>query len=154
MCADRCRRRVVSIAWVAFRCGTALLRSQVAGRRSQTTRSLKFRKKRARVERAVCSGASAGGFPMARAARRQILSRDNYRCTACGATSDLHVHHIAPRSEGGSHELSNLTTLCFACHERLHGVRKSDEKRSGFGDSEASETGIAASPRDSKPRAQ
>jgi 5-methylcytosine-specific restriction endonuclease McrA len=54
-----------------------------------------------------------------RAARRQAMQRDGNRCVECGSTQDLQVHHIVPRREGGSHELSNLITLCAACHERL-----------------------------------
>jgi 5-methylcytosine-specific restriction endonuclease McrA len=49
------------------------------------------------------------------------LRRDNYRCTACGATRDLEVHHIVPRRLGGPDEPANLITLCAACHSRLHG---------------------------------
>jgi len=61
-----------------------------------------------------------------------VLSRDGYRCTTCGATRDLHVHHIVPRREGGPDELSNLVTLCFTCHERLHAER--DVIEGGCGD--------------------
>ena len=57
---------------------------------------------------------------MARATRRLVLSRDNYRCTECGEARDLQVHHILPRRLGGPDEPSNLVTLCSACHDRLH----------------------------------
>jgi HNH endonuclease/RuvA, C-terminal domain len=30
------------------------------------------------------------------------------------------VHHIVPRSEGGSHEPTNLVTLCGAHHRAVH----------------------------------
>lgn len=33
----------------------------------------------------------------------------------------LTVHHIIPRSEGGSHDLVNLVTLCRPCHDLEHG---------------------------------
>jgi len=29
---------------------------------------------------------------------------------------ELHVHHVVPRSEGGTNDLSNLVTLCSRCH--------------------------------------
>ncbi|MCA9860509.1 MAG: HNH endonuclease [Thermomicrobiales bacterium] len=57
---------------------------------------------------------------MARATRRLVLKRDNYRCTHCGAIEDLEVHHIVPRSAHGSNAPTNLTTLCSACHAQLH----------------------------------
>jgi transposase len=55
--------------------------------------------------------------------RRLALERDHYSCRICGSTKTLHVHHIIPRRLGGKNELSNLITLCAACHERLE-IRK------------------------------
>lgn len=52
--------------------------------------------------------------------RKQVLERDGWKCTACGRTDHLHVHHIVPRSAGGSDELDNLTTLCVRCHSNQH----------------------------------
>jgi hypothetical protein len=52
--------------------------------------------------------------------RKQALQRDGYRCGNCGATENLHVHHIVPLSKGGSNSLSNLRTLCKNCHQKLH----------------------------------
>ncbi len=57
---------------------------------------------------------------MPRALRRLTLERDDYRCTVCGATEQLEVHHVVPRRAGGMDALSNLVTLCAACHEREH----------------------------------
>jgi 5-methylcytosine-specific restriction endonuclease McrA len=49
--------------------------------------------------------------------RTAVLKRDGYRCVNCGQTgTELHVHHIIPRSEGGTNDLSNLVTLCGKCH--------------------------------------
>jgi len=49
--------------------------------------------------------------------RTEVLKRDNYRCVNCGMTGkELHVHHVVPRSEGGTNDLSNLVTLCSRCH--------------------------------------
>ncbi|MCP4573194.1 MAG: HNH endonuclease, partial [bacterium] len=44
-----------------------------------------------------------------------------HRCRApgCGRTLFLEVHHKTRRARGGTHDPSNLITLCAACH-RLH----------------------------------
>jgi len=34
------------------------------------------------------------------------------------------VHHIRPISDGGTHEESNLMSLCASCHERIHQRKK------------------------------
>jgi hypothetical protein len=62
--------------------------------------------------------------------RAQVLKRDDYRCLACGrrpATNtdiELHVHHVAPFSEGGLTTKSNLITLCHTCHKGLEPHRE------------------------------
>ena len=33
------------------------------------------------------------------------------------------VHHIKPLAEGGTHERSNLISLCASCHARIHAER-------------------------------
>ena len=53
--------------------------------------------------------------------RFRIFDRDDYKCLACGRTSEhegviLHVDHILPRSKGGTDEDSNLQTLCSECN--------------------------------------
>ena len=51
------------------------------------------------------------------AIRTAVLKRDNYKCVNCNMTGkELHVHHIVPRSEGGTNDLFNLVTLCDDCH--------------------------------------
>lgn len=49
--------------------------------------------------------------------RARIYERDNFRCVKCGATHDLTLDHILPRSKGGTDALSNLQTLCRKCNE-------------------------------------
>ena len=56
-------------------------------------------------------------------ARKIVLARDNHRCVACGEVCDkgeADVHHLIPRSLGGSDEPSNLVTLCDGCHGAHH----------------------------------
>lgn len=73
------------------------------------------------------SGAPLAVGPTTRAvpakARRLVLSRDG-GCTidGCNSRYRLEVHHIVPRSRGGSHDLENLTTLCWWHHHvAVHG---------------------------------
>ncbi|WP_225968549.1 HNH endonuclease [Ensifer canadensis] len=45
--------------------------------------------------------------------RGLVLARDEYKCVSCAAkvkSRDADVHHLLPRSMGGSDELSNLVT--------------------------------------------
>ena len=56
------------------------------------------------------------------AVRAVVLARDQYRCQApgCGRTSFLEIHHVVPRSEGGTNRPENLVTLCGRCHHFAH----------------------------------
>jgi len=57
--------------------------------------------------------------PTPKKLRMQVLTRDGYRCCACGRSSadvELHVDHIVPVSKGGQDTLSNLQTLCKDCN--------------------------------------
>ncbi len=54
--------------------------------------------------------------------RRKTLDRDNHMCRLCGKQTGLAVHHLIPirffaTPEQGN-ELSNLVTLCRACHSK------------------------------------
>lgn len=58
---------------------------------------------------------------LALSTRFDILKRDQYRCRLCGAAARdgdhvrLEVDHIVARYRGGTDDVSNLWTLCFAC---------------------------------------
>jgi hypothetical protein len=56
------------------------------------------------------------------ATRRTVLRRDHLRCgvPGCRNARFLDVHHIRLSSEGGSHQVSNLITLCGAHHRAAH----------------------------------
>jgi len=48
-----------------------------------------------------------------------VLKRDHFSCVRRGASGvgvQLEVHHRFPFAKGGSDNLSNLETLCFACN--------------------------------------
>jgi 5-methylcytosine-specific restriction endonuclease McrA len=54
--------------------------------------------------------------------RQQVLRRDGWRCQACGAMSNLEVHHKEFRSRLGNDSEANLITLCTVCHSSAHDV--------------------------------
>lgn len=86
------------------------------------------------------NGWSQDGYPDDWDSRRKsVYARDGHKCQNCGAkggpigNTELHCHHIVPKSEGGSHDKSNLTTLCHDCHNEVHDhhVPKMSEVASG-----------------------
>lgn len=52
--------------------------------------------------------------------RQQVFQRDGWRCQACGAMSNLEVHHKQFRSHSGNDSELNLITMCAACHRKRH----------------------------------
>ncbi len=58
--------------------------------------------------------------------KQYIRARDNYTCQICGAKTtknkkvELEVHHIRPKSMGGTDDETNLVTLCKSCHDKVH----------------------------------
>jgi hypothetical protein len=54
--------------------------------------------------------------------RREVLARDRHQCRrkGCSHTRFLHLHHLVPRADGGTHKPENLVTLCGACHQLWH----------------------------------
>ena len=73
--------------------------------------------------------------------RKKVLRRDGYRCVLCKRPGQ-EVDHIIPVARCvelgiNPHDLTNLRTLCTACHaekteaDRVEGMRLSREKRKG-----------------------
>ncbi len=55
--------------------------------------------------------------------RESIRRRDKFRCVECERPCDrgeADIHHLLPRTAGGSDEPSNLVTLCDGCHAAHH----------------------------------
>ena len=47
-----------------------------------------------------------------------VIARDMGVCRCCGTKTDNYeIHHIKPRSEGGSDHPANLVLLCIDCHD-------------------------------------
>jgi hypothetical protein len=51
--------------------------------------------------------------------RKRVLSRDDYTCSCCGhrAKQWMHIHHL---NDNLGDELTNLATVCPACHAVMH----------------------------------
>jgi len=57
--------------------------------------------------------------PLSKKIRFEVFKRDGFRCVYCGKNPPdvvLEVDHIEPVSKGGSNDINNLTTACFACN--------------------------------------
>lgn len=61
--------------------------------------------------------------------KRDVLRRDNYRCTACQWSHDewnrsdprhLELHHKKHHVKGGDNTAGNLMTVCTVCHDEIH----------------------------------
>jgi len=69
--------------------------------------------------------------------RVAVLERDGHRCTQCGSTTHLHIHHRRARRHGGADQMDNLQTLCERCHARTPtwgrppGTGSSQSRRAG-----------------------
>ena len=51
--------------------------------------------------------------------KRNILTRDNYRCVYCGKPEKkLTIDHIIPRSRGGKSTFENCVACCRRCNTR------------------------------------
>jgi len=55
--------------------------------------------------------------------RNKVVRRDGGKCTQCGATVKLEVHHKDGLAESHDNSMSNLVTLCHPCHMAAHGKR-------------------------------
>ena len=50
-----------------------------------------------------------------------VKERDGRKCSICGATKALEVHHLTYDNHGDElHHLDDLTCICRRCHENLH----------------------------------
>ncbi len=57
--------------------------------------------------------------------RREVMARARHKCqrAGCSHSQFLEVHHIVPRSMGGSNDPDNCICLCSACHGLYHKQR-------------------------------
>ena len=66
--------------------------------------------------------------PRWRVVRRAVVERDGWRCVHCGKGGMLEVHHVKELKDGGAaFDVSNLKTLCRACHFDVHRKHGTDQ---------------------------
>lgn len=51
--------------------------------------------------------------------RKNVYTRDGYRCAICGKKGKLHAHHIIPVKISKDNSMSNLISLCNKHHRQL-----------------------------------
>ena len=55
--------------------------------------------------------------------REEVLSKHGYKCVHCGATGELHLHHIVPLGDGGvCYDPTNVEPCCRSCHLEQHKI--------------------------------
>ena len=60
-----------------------------------------------------------GHVSISKRIRFQVFERDGFRCQYCGQAAPdvaLEVDHKTPRCAGGSDDMKNLTSACYACN--------------------------------------
>jgi hypothetical protein len=60
--------------------------------------------------------------------REYIIAKQEGKCLLCGKRKIEHLHHIVPRSKGGSDTYKNIAGLCGKCHEKVHKDPKAGTK--------------------------
>lgn len=58
--------------------------------------------------------------------RTFVYARDGHACIFCGHTTNLHMDHVTPHSQGGRDSSDNLRPLCGPCNLR-RGVQSTDD---------------------------
>lgn len=83
--------------------------------------------------------------------RQDVLERDNFQCTMCGMSQEQHIllfnkkliiHHkdeMGRLSEEPNHDIDNLLTVCFNCHNTIHKKREGKKRYAGLLEQDDSE---------------
>ncbi|KXB06025.1 hypothetical protein AKJ53_01490 [candidate division MSBL1 archaeon SCGC-AAA382F02] len=62
-----------------------------------------------------------------RALKEKIKERDDHRCSKCGSSENLEVHH--KDGDFRNNDEDNLATVCKSCHEDRHKKESSPKKK-------------------------
>ncbi len=102
------------------------------GRGWQESGGRKYELSRADLEHACCDAERIGSLDpddrkravqdVPPSVRRFVHRRDGGRCKmpGCRSTRCLEIHHIVPRSLGGTNDPENLALICDGCHTAVH----------------------------------
>lgn len=60
---------------------------------------------------------------------KALYARSSGRCEICSAGAPLHMHHLKPRSRGGTHDFAGLQLRCHDCHNLAHEADFRDDPR-------------------------
>jgi len=50
--------------------------------------------------------------------KRNVMNRDDWKCSYCGSTKNLTIDHIIPKVLNGTNDYYNLTTCCDSCNRK------------------------------------
>lgn len=50
-----------------------------------------------------------------------VRKSSNYKCSKCGSSKELNIHHLSYDRIGLPGEIDDLVTLCSKCHQEAHG---------------------------------
>jgi len=77
---------------------------------------------RAQCDSLISSPGQRNKTAIAPSIRQKVFAKARHRCESpgCNHTRFLEIHHVVPRSAGGSNELGNLKLLCSSCHSLVH----------------------------------
>ena len=72
-------------------------------------------------DRKISEGKYTKAPPLSQGEKNSLMDKVGNKCEYCSDHYTLDVHHIIPRSEGGSNKQSNLVVLCSKCHRMAQG---------------------------------
>lgn len=64
--------------------------------------------------------------------RKKYFDTHEEKCTKCGSTIGIELHHKISLTKGGSNEETNLIPLCSKCHTALHNLDRSELTKVGI----------------------
>lgn len=61
--------------------------------------------------------------------RKEVCRRDGNRCTLCGSTDRVEVHHIRKHKGNQGHDLAKMIALCASCHRKARNPRSETSRK-------------------------
>jgi len=55
--------------------------------------------------------------------REEVRLRDGFRCSLCGSSDRIEVHHLRKYKGNMEHNLDSMMTLCASCHRKVRNPR-------------------------------